>query len=231
MQYNDILKKIEQDFQNDNRRDIYRYNGLLEAIRFFSNRLTLDQITDTAFDFVNELLTVEKCAMYLYENNRYELKKQRGIKSENQYIAATPELSNFILYVGNVVNGRKALEQYFEASVLDELDATVMLPLALENKLYGFFLLSRRISAEFNESDILVCETLMHLFTNSLENFNRFEKLQISNQELDEKIFNLFAINQSAKAKLTEYNLQELFLLAVDVFRTYAKCPYRVYTL
>ena len=81
MQYNDILKKIEQDFQNDNRRDIYRYNGLLEAIRFFSNRLTLDQITDTAFDFVNELLTVEKCAMYLYENNRYELKKQRGIKS------------------------------------------------------------------------------------------------------------------------------------------------------
>ena len=218
MQYNDILKKIEQDFQNDNRRDIYRYNGLLEAIRFFSNRLTLDQITDTAFDFVNELLTVEKCAMYLYENNRYELKKQRGIKSENQYIAATPELSNFILYVGNVVNGRKALEQYFEASVLDELDATVMLPLALENKLYGFFLLSRRISAEFNESDILVCETLMHLFTNSLENFNRFEKLQISNQELDEKIFNLFAINQSAKVMLTEYNLQALYLLAVDVF-------------
>ena len=218
MQYNDILKKIEQDFQNDNRRDIYRYNGLLEAIRFFSNRLTLNQITDTAFDFVNELLTVEKCAMYLYENNRYELKKQRGIKSENQYIAATPELSNFILYVGNVVSGREALEQYFDASILDELGATVMLPLALENNLYGFFLLSRRISAEFNESDILVCETLMHLFTNSLENHNRFEKLQISNQELDEKIFNLFAINQSAKAMLTEYNLQELFLLAVDVF-------------
>lgn len=35
MQYNDILKKIEQDFHNDNRTDLYRYNGLLEAIRFF----------------------------------------------------------------------------------------------------------------------------------------------------------------------------------------------------
>ena len=74
--------------------------------------------------------------------------------------------------------------------------ATVMMPLGLDNKLYGFFLLSRRITAEFNESDILVCETLMHLFTNSLENCNRIERLKISNQELDEKIFNLFAINQ-----------------------------------
>ena len=35
-----------------------------------------------------------------------------------------------------------ALEQYFDGSILDALDATVMIPLALENKLYGFFLLS-----------------------------------------------------------------------------------------
>lgn len=232
MQYNDILKKIEQDFNNDNRTDLYRYNGLLEAIRFFSNRLTLEQITDAAFDFVNELLTVEKSSMYLFYNNRYELRKQRGAKTENLHIALTPELSNFILYVGNVVNGRDALEQYFDASILDALDATVMLPLALENKLYGFFLLSRRISAEFNNSDILVCETLMNLFNNSLENCNRLERLQISNQELDEKIFNLFAINQSAKAMLTEHNLDDLYSLAVDVFSEYCpKCPYRIYTL
>ncbi|MGI6085522.1 MAG: GAF domain-containing protein [Acetivibrionales bacterium] len=218
MQYNEILKKIEQDVQNDSRTDLYRYNGLLEAIRFFSNRLTLDQITDAAFDFVNELLTVEKSAMYLFENNRFELKKQRGVKVENNYIVMTPELSNFVVFVGSVVSGRTTLEQYFDASILDTLEATVMLPLALENKLYGFFLLSRRITADFNENDILVCETLMNLFTNSLENCNRLERLQISNQELDEKIFNLFAINQSAKAMLTEHDLNELYSLAVDVF-------------
>ena len=218
MQYNDILKKIEQDIKNDNRTDLYRYNGLLEAIRFFSNRLTLDQITDAAFDFVNELLTVEKSDMYLFQDNRYELKKQRGVKMESSYIAVTPELSDFILYVGAVITGRDALLQYFDASIIDNLGATVMMPLGLDNKLYGFFLLSRRITAEFNESDILVCETLMHLFTNSLENCNRIERLKISNQELDEKIFNLFAINQSAKAMLTEHNLRALYLLAVDVF-------------
>ncbi len=218
MHYNDILKNIEQDINNDNRTDLYRYNGILEAIRFFSNRLTLEQITDAAFDFVNELLTVEKSSMYLFDNNRFELRKQRGVKGETPYIAVTPELSNFILYVGNVISGRNVLEQYFDASILDALDATVMLPLALENKLHGFFLLSRRISAEFNDSDILVCETLMNLFNNSLENCNRLQRLQVSNQDLDEKIFNLFAINQSAKAMLSEHNLNDLYSLAVDVF-------------
>jgi len=220
MEYNDILKKIEQDIINENKTDLYRYNGILEAIRFFSNRLTPEQITEAAFDFVNEILTVEKSAMYIMGNNGYgyELKKQRGVKMENSFIPATPELLNYTIFVGAVLYGRDALLRYFDASVIDNIGATVMLPLGLDNKLYGFFLLSRRITTEFNESDILVCETLMHLFTNSLENCNSLEKLRISNQELDEKIFNLFAINQSAKAMLTEYSLEKLYSLAVDVF-------------
>jgi len=218
MECNDILKKIEQDIKNENRTDLYRYNGILEAIKFFSNRLTTEQITEAAFDFVNELLTVEKSALYLLRNNGYELKKQRGVKMEKSFIPATPELLNYIVFVGAVLNGRDALLRYFDASLIDNMGATVMLPLGLDNKLYGFFLLSRRITSEFNESDILVCETLMHLFTNSLENNNSLEKLRISNQQLDEKIFNLFAINQSAKAMLTEYSLEKLYSLAVDVF-------------
>ena len=104
MHYNDILKKVEQDVRNDNSTDLYRYNGLLEVIRF-SNRLTLEQIT-SCIDFVNELLTVEKSALYLFNNNWFELKKQRGIKMEDNHIVMTPELSNFVLFVGNVVNGR-----------------------------------------------------------------------------------------------------------------------------
>ena len=218
MQYNDILRKIEQDALNDNRTDLYRYNGLLEAIRFFSNRLTLDQITDAAFDFVNELLTVHKSAMYLLKNNGYELVKQRGYKSTHTRIEITRELDQFALYVGNVINGRNALTQYFETDLLDELEASVMLPLLLEDKLYGFFLLSGRITASFNDNDIFVCTTLMNLFNNSLESSNRLERLRIINHELDEKIFNLFAINQSARVMLTEHRLEQLYGLAVDVF-------------
>ncbi|MCX7773180.1 MAG: GAF domain-containing protein [Clostridia bacterium] len=218
MQYEDILKKIEQDEQNEQRTDLYRYNGLLEAIRFFANRLTLEQITDTAFDFVNELLTVDKSVMYLMDGGEYKLKKLRGMQNAPKTIAETMELSCFALYVGNVIHGRRNLETYFQPETLEQLEASVLLPLILEDKLYGFFLLSGRISASFNEGDILVCETLMNLFNNAMESCRRLEKLQVSNRELDEKIFNLFAINQSAKAMLTEHKLDELNSLAVDVF-------------
>lgn len=218
MQYEDILEKIEQDEKNDHRMDLYRYNGLLEAIRYFANRLTLDQITDTAFDFVNELLTTDKSSMYLLEDEHYTLKKSRGMAKAPELLPVTPELSGFALYVGNVVFGRDNLSHYFEASILEALDATVMLPLILEERLYGFFLLSGKITASFNDGDILVCDTLMNLFNNAMESCRRLEKLQISNRELDEKIFNLFAINQSAKAMLTEHRLEELYSLAVDVF-------------
>ena len=218
MHYNDILRKIEQDALNDNRTDLYRYNGLLEAITFYSNRLTLDQITDAAFDFVNELLTVDKSVLYLLKGNGYVLYKQRGVESRYREIGMTEKLSQFALYVGNVIHGRNSLAQYFEQDMLDELEATVMLPLLLEDKLYGFFLLSRMITASFNESDILVCTTLMNLFNNALESTTRLERLQVINHELDEKIFNLFAINQSARAMLTEHRLEQLYSLAVDVF-------------
>lgn len=218
MQYEDILKKIEQDQENNTSIDLYRYNGLLEAIQYFANRLSMEQITDTAFDFVNELLTTNKSTMFLIENGNFVLKKERGIKNAPLTLPLTTELSCFALYVGNVIFGKENLQCYFEQSALEALDATVMLPLMLEDKLYGFFLLSGKIASSFNESDILVCETLMNLFNNALESCNRLEKLQISNRELDEKIFNLFAINQSAKAMLTEHRLDMLYRLAVDVF-------------
>ena len=218
MNYEDILQKIKQDQNNELRTDIYRYNGILEAIRFYANRLTFEQITDTAFDFVNELLTVNKSVMYLLSGDQYKLIKSRGVANATEVLPQTQGLSGFALYVGNVISGKKNLEVYFPTELLQIIDANVMIPLILEDNLTGVFLLSGRVSADFNENDILVCETLMNLFNNALESCKRLEKLQSANKELDEKIFNLFAINQSAKAMLTEHRLEELYILAVDVF-------------
>lgn len=218
MNYEDILQNIQQDENNELSTDIYRYNGILEAIRFYANRLNFQQITDTAFDFVNELLTVDKSVMFLMSDGCYVLQKNRGITPVHTRVEQTQELAGFALYVGNVVNGRDALAAFLPTELLDEVGATVMIPMVLEDRLHGFFLLSGRVSAKFNEGDILVCETLMNLFNNALESCNRLEKLQVTNKELDEKVFNLFAINQSAKAMLTEHRLEDLYSLAVDVF-------------
>lgn len=218
MDYQELLAKIQQDENNDLRTDIYRYNGILEAISFFSNRLTYEQITHAAFDFVNELLTVNKSVLYLLENDQYEKVKTRNLPHAPDAIPMNAKLRDFALYVGNVVSGRKSLESYFAPDILEKTDASVMIPLIVGHRLSGFMLMSGRVTSPFNENDITVSETLMNLFNNALESSNRLEELQTANRELDEKIFSLFAINQSAKAMLTEHRLDELNHLAVDVF-------------
>jgi len=218
LDYQEILSKIQQDVNNDLRTDLYRYNGILEAISFFSNRLTYDQITQAAFDFVNELLTVNKSVLHLLQDNRFGKVKSRNLPQAPETIPLNDRLKDFALYVGNVVNGRTRLEAYFEPDILEKTEANLMIPLMLGHKLCGFILLSGRVSSDFNENDIFVSGTLMSLFNNALESSSRLEELQKANRELDEKIFSLFAINQSAKAMLTEHRLDELNQLAVDVF-------------
>lgn len=218
MEYQDILAKIQQDESNDLSTDLYRYNGILEAISFFTNRLTYEQIIHASFDFVNELLTVNKSVLYLLEGDQYRKVSSRNLPNAPYTVPQNPQLKNFALYVGNVVNGRQNLEAYFTADILSKTEASVMIPLMLEHSLNGFILLSGRVTADFNDNDVSVSRTLMNLFNNALESNSRLMELQTANRELDEKIFSLFAINQSAKAMLTEHRLDELNQLAVDVF-------------
>ena len=42
--------------------------------------------------------------------------------------------------------------------------------------------------------------------------------MQNAKSELDEKVFNLFAINQSSKVLLSELDLSVLYNLSIDVF-------------
>jgi len=218
LEYQDILAKIQQDESNDLSTDLYRYNGILEAISFFTNRLTYEQIIHASFDFVNELLTVNKSVLYLLEGDQYRKVSSRNLPNAPYTVPQNPQLKNFALYVGNVVNGRQNLEAYFTADILSKTEASVMIPLMLEHSLNGFILLSGRVTADFNDNDVSVSRTLMNLFNNALESNSRLMELQTANRELDEKIFSLFAINQSAKAMLTEHRLDELNQLAVDVF-------------
>jgi len=59
MSYDDVLKKIKDDKQKANiTSKLYRYTGLIHAIEFFSQKFSIDQILEFAYDFVNELILV-----------------------------------------------------------------------------------------------------------------------------------------------------------------------------
>lgn len=218
MEYDKILSKIQHDLEDHSVIDLYRYNGLMQAIDFFSNRLSFEQIVESAFEFVNELLTVSKSVMYLLDGNDYAVMMKKGISDELTRIPSTQKLQTFAVFCGSVITEREKLLEYFDHTFVDFYKAKIMIPLTMETTLEGFILLSEKNGGSFVSDDTVICDALMRIFTSALENYRRLLKLQQTNGELDEKIFNLFAINESSKLLLAEHDLEVLHALSVDVF-------------
>jgi len=218
MEYDSILQKIQQDREDHSVTDLYRYNVLMEAIDFFSNRLSFEQIVSSAFEFVNELLTVSKSVMYILNGKDYAPAEKKGLEDEPARVACTAKLESFAVFCGAVLNDRAKMEEYFSHDFLEACKVQIMIPLIAETTLQGFILLVEKSGGPFAADDTVICDTLMHIFTSALENHNRLVKLQQANNELDEKIFNLFAINESSKILLAEHDMEVLYGLALDVF-------------
>ncbi len=219
MEYKSILNRIEE--QNRDQQlsaKLFRYTGLIQAIQFFSQKLNFEQIIDAGFDFINELITIERSAVFVQQGNNYVLKKLKGHGGNTAVIKSNENLKNLAILHGTILYTDEQLKRFFDDDVLKAYHATICIPLIIENSLYGFIFISNKAVGELNDDDYIISEALMRLFSNALENYKRFEELQKANKDLDEKIFNLFAINQSSKALLSELSLDILYNLSVDVF-------------
>ena len=216
MKYDSILQRIEKEKKDEVlSAKLYRYTGLVQAIEFFSQKLVFEQIIDAAFDFINELLLVDRSAIYVYENNTFVAKKIKGFKNKPTNIEMTADLANLATFYGNILYEREKVVKYFNAEIIDSLEINAIVPLIIEAELYGFIAFHNN---NFGEDDYIISEAIMRLINNALENFNRYEKLTRVNTELDEKIFNLFAINQSSKVLLSDLRMDVLYSISVDVF-------------
>lgn len=219
MEYQSILKMIEDQKKDQVLSEkIFRYSGLIKAIEFFSQKLNFTQIIEAAFDFTNELLTLQKSAIYVRQGNCYALMKIKGYENKIEAIENNKKLQDMARFDGNLLCDKERIMSFFNRDIIDSCGVKIVIPLMIDDYLYGFILISCKAVGEMDSDDYIISEALMKLFNNALESFNRYEELQNMNRELDEKIFNLFAINQSSKALLSELNLDNLYSLSVDVF-------------
>lgn len=199
---------------------LFRYSGLVEAIDYFSQQLNLEQILDAAFDFINEMLLVECSALYCleYDKNCYTRRKVKGYCTEPDQIEVSPSHDEFAKFHGSILYNRDKMTRYIKEELLKEYRVKLVVLLIAEHSLYGFILVSNKVMGDFYDNDYVIAEVLMKLINTALSNYKRYEILQKANLSLDEKIFNLFAINQSSRALLSELNLNALYSLSVDVF-------------
>jgi transcriptional regulator with GAF, ATPase, and Fis domain len=219
MDLNYILKAIESQKKDEKLNEkLFRFTGLVQAIEFFSQEINQDQIIDGAFDFVNELLTIERSAVFIEQGDNYILKKVKGFSEKISKIEKTEKHESLAIYHGFILYEVEEILKYFSMDIVDAFSVHMVIPLINETRLLGFILISNKTEGNFASDDLIISVALMRLINNSLDNYINYEKMVCKNKQLDEKIFNLFAINQSSKALLSELSLEVLFNLSVDVF-------------
>ena len=192
------------------------YEGLLEAIELFSQKLTANQVFDYAFDYLKKMLFLRKGAVYVKKEQKFFLHHIDNYQNLPSILCFTDRINEIATFHGRMLFP-KDIKKYLGEDFLAEHPKDIVIPFIVEDYVLGF------IVAEFDQNffdpeHYIIIETLMKLFNSSLSNFEGYAALQTANKQLDEKIFNLFAINQSSKILLSELNLNRLYSLSIDVF-------------
>ncbi|MEK8128179.1 GAF domain-containing protein [Paenibacillus filicis] len=196
----------------------YRFEGLLHAIEFFTQRFDTEQLSQYSFEFVNEILTLNASALFIHDGYKFVLRQKRLYPHipADYAIADTASMKQLALFRGHTMT--RGFEHFLEPGDIARLQVKWLMPLMISDKLHGFIVSNGNIADNFSSSDLVMSNTLMRLINNSLENSFHLAQLQASNTKLDQKNFNLFAINQSTKVLLSEMSLSRLYAIATDVF-------------
>lgn len=219
MEYSTILKQVEdQNKEKTIAGKMFRYSGLILAVDFFSQHLNSEQILEAAFDFINELLTLERSSLFCAHKGLYKLTREKGTGIGTKSIQATEVLKNLAVLHGSILTGKEVIMRYYSEELILSYGIQIVVPIIVDSDLEGFILIPEKTNGIFDDDDYIICEVLMKLFNSAMKNFRTYNELYNINSSLDEKIFNLFAISQSSKALLSELNLDALYSLSIDVF-------------
>ncbi len=219
MEYGKILEQVEE--QNKEKAlsgKMFRYSGLIMAVDYFSQKLNSDQIMIAAFDFINELLTLDSSSLFCKKGDGFAIVREKGRSVGLQSIKISSSLNDLAVFHGNILTGKSSILKYFDEEIYHKSNIEIVVPIIVDTTLEGFLLIPEKTGGRFDEDDLIICQVLMNLCNSAMRNFESYNELQSINASLDEKIFNLFAINQSSKALLSQLDLDSLYGLSIDVF-------------
>lgn len=192
------------------------YDGLLEAIDFFSQKFNTEQLSSFAIDFASKLLGINKLCLFTMKKDRFEAVKKIGYDFSDYEIKDSERLQHIATFYGSIMT--IGFEMYFEEKDIKTLNMGFVFPLIIQDHLLGFLVSTPEATAHLEEEEIALARALMQIINNSLENSYNYVKLSEKKKKLDREVFNLFSINQSSKALLSVLNLDSLYQLSIDIF-------------
>jgi len=195
---------------------LHRYNALLQAIDFFTQKFNINQLSSYAFEFTNDVLSLDSSALFIKMDDSFRLVKVKNYALSEYCIEDTPKLQRIATFYGNVMTS--GFDTYFDKKDIDAFEIKVIIPLIIKDLLFGFIVTKGNHEDRMDHDDLMMCKALMQLINNSLESSKNLMDLQHTNNQLDQKIFNLFSINHSSRMLLSELDINKLYSLAIDIF-------------
>ncbi len=207
---NSLSKKIESENNN------IKFSGLISAIEFFSQRFELDQLISFAFEFSDSLLKPDKMVLWYHKAESYIIhsSKEYDIPFSFDYY----EKYNQIVYFHAGLMYEKQVTTLLPPDIQSIYQPDFCIPLIMDKSFFGLIALKRNEKNPFTPEDEIIATALMNLLSTALTNYDSYKLLETTKAKLDEKIFNLFAINHSTKALLSQLSLSGLCELAISVF-------------
>ncbi|WP_108670855.1 GAF domain-containing protein [Peribacillus acanthi] len=192
-----------------------KFNIILEAIEFFTQRFHLDLILEYSLSFMRRLLELDQAILFVRKDwDLVPFNKEDSHVSESY--AISQKLNDLPLYYGRILTND--MESYLPLEMIHNYDAQIAVPLINDTHLIGLIISNGKQNGVLTEEDLVYADTLMKLMNVSIETNQRLIDFRKVCNNLDNKIFNLFVINQSTKALLSQLNLENLCNIATDVF-------------
>lgn len=200
---------------NNNTNKLYIHEALLYAIDFFTQGFDTSQIINYAFDFTNEILTLNSTAVFLKEGKDFVLHKSKNYKLKNYKISASDNLKRIAQFHGDIIKSN--FKFFLDEKEISIFKPKIIIPLIVKDKTLGFIISDGKVIGKLDDSDYSIATTLMRLINKSLENTLYADELKQKSKELDLQIFNLFFINQTTKTLLSELDIESVYTLCTDI--------------
>lgn len=195
---------------------IKQYKKLITVIEFFSQRFSLENMTQYMYDFVLEFFSPTRCVlMTLSSSSSYTVFASHNIEKHPLSFIKEAKHDQLVYFHPGLLD-RAFLSDFLDEDIFMVIRPDIGIPIITDKTLYGIIFITTQES--LNLDDLIIAESLMNIYHLALTNLKNYEQLEISKRELDEKIFNLFAMNQASKVLLKEQDPKKLMQLSLSVF-------------
>lgn len=198
----------------------HQYRALINTIDFFSQRLHVEQIIDYGYKIFEDLTLPERGAIFTINSDKthYVPRVVYGYSGEVANIEATEAHHEFASKNGFLLDAFEVQKRYFNQDFLKACNVDIILPLILEDALYGFIIACEGHYPKGIENREFL-NRFCDLLNLALEKAVSYERRLEMQKEIDKRVFNLDSYSQTMNALMIALDQDYIIKLCLDVVR------------